>query len=79
MPKLFSSNVKVLMREKKVTIEQVVQQHGLSRATLHKLRQNEGISECRLSTLGRIADALGVSTKELYDEQEDPTPHDANN
>ena len=55
------------MKEKKITIEQIVQQHGLSRATLHKARQDEGISECRLSTLGRIANALDVPVKELFD------------
>ena len=68
MGKIFTSNVKALMKEKKMTIEQIVQQHGLSRATLHKARQDEGISECRLSTLGRIAQALDVGTKELYEE-----------
>ena len=35
-----------------------------------KARQDEGISECRLSTLGRIGGALGVRTKRLYDEGE---------
>ena len=64
----FTSNIKALMKEKKITIEQIVKSEGLSRATLHKLRQDSGISECRLSTLGRIAQALEVKTKDLYEE-----------
>lgn len=33
-----------------------------------KARQDGGIAECRLSTLARLADGLGVATKDLYDE-----------
>jgi len=65
---MFTSNVKALMKRKKVTVREIVASTGLSSATIHKARQDEGIAECRLSTLGRIGGALGVKTKRLYDE-----------
>ena len=68
---MFTSNVKALMKRKKMTVRDMVSSTGLSSATLHKARQDEGISECRLSTLGRIGGALGVRTKRLYDEGEE--------
>ena len=40
--------------------------------TLTKARQDSGISECRLSTLGRIANALEVPVKTLIDGEYEP-------
>ena len=60
------------MKDKDVTIRQISAASGLSSATIHKLRDDDGISECRLSTLGRIGAALGVKTKRLYDETDGP-------
>ena len=68
----FRSNVKKIMKDKKVTIRDAVEASGLSSATIHKLRENEGITECRLSTLGRIATALGVPVKTLFDGEWEP-------
>ena len=68
----FRSNVKNIMKDKKVTIRDAVEASGLSSATIHKLRENEGITECRLSTLGRIATALGVPVKTLFDGEWEP-------
>lgn len=65
----FKSNVKELMKKKKLTMQTLSEQEGLSSATINRARQDEGIAECRLSTLGRIATALGVSTKKLYEEE----------
>lgn len=65
---MFKSNVKKIMNEKKVTIRDAVEVSGLSSATIHKLRDDEGISECRLSTLAKIGSALGIKTKRLYEE-----------
>jgi len=67
---MFASNVKALMKRKKMTVRDMASSTGLSSATLHKARQDEGIAECRLSTLARIGAALGVKTKRLYDEVE---------
>ena len=68
----FRSNVKKIMKDKKVTIRDAVEASGLSSATIHKLRETEGITECRLSTLGRIATALGVPVKTLFDGEWEP-------
>ena len=69
---MFVSNVRKLMEDKGKTFQDVVKESGLSRQTIHKARQDDGISECRLSTLGRIGAALGVKTKRLYDEPDGP-------
>ena len=60
------------MNEKKITIRDAVEISGLSSATIHKLRDDEGIAECRLSTLSKIGSALGVKTKWLYEEVDGP-------
>ena len=62
---MFTSNIKRLMEEKKVTFR-ALEGCGVSRQTIHKARQDSGISECRLSTLGRIANALEVPVKTLF-------------
>ena len=67
---MFTSNIKALMKKKKITIRELAAASGLSAVSINKARQDEGISECRLSTLGRIGTALGVRTKRLYDEGE---------
>jgi Predicted transcriptional regulator len=69
---MFRSKVKETMKSKGTTIRDLVAETGLSSKTINKARQDEGISECRLSTLARIAQALGVSTKDLYEETSIP-------
>ena len=61
------SNLKKLMKEKKITMKQLEDMTGMSPSTINKARQDDGIAECRLSTLGRIATALGVPVKTLFD------------
>lgn len=65
---MFTSKIKDLMKNKKITMRDLSEQSGVSVVTLNKARQDEGISECRLSTLAKIGSALGVKTKRLYDE-----------
>ena len=65
---MFTSKVRDAMKAKDITIRDLVAETGLSSKTVNKARQDDGIAECRLSTLGRIAEALEVGTKELYDE-----------
>jgi len=74
---MFSSNLKGLMQERGVTFQNLVEKSGLSRQTIHKARQDEGIAECRLSTLGRIAYALNVPVKKLFDGEWEPQSHDS--
>ena len=69
---IFRSNVKEIMKKKKITMKELEEKTGMSSRTIYKVRQDDGISECRLSTLGRIGEALGVKTKRLYDETDGP-------
>ncbi|MDR1241801.1 MAG: helix-turn-helix domain-containing protein [Deltaproteobacteria bacterium] len=71
---MFTSNIKEIMKKKKMAIRDMVAVTGLSSKTINKARQDDGISECRLSTLARIGGALGVKTKRLYDETDGPAP-----
>ena len=73
---MFVSNVKKIMKNSGIKTVNLSQQTGLSSATIAKARSDSGIAECRLSTLGRIANALEVPMKELFDgeyEQSDMT------
>ena len=67
---MIRSNIKILMKEKKLNVREFAEMKGMSTATINKARRDNGILECRLSTLVRIADALGVKTKRLYEEVE---------
>lgn len=73
---IFKSNVREIMKRKGVTIRDLAATCEVSAATINKARQDESISECRLSTLGHIADALGVKAKRLFDEVEEDPHHD---
>lgn len=66
----FISNIKKLMKQKRITAKQVEAATGISSRTLAKARSDEGILECRLSTLIRIANALGVDVKVLFENAE---------
>ena len=68
---MFTSNVRRLMMEKEKTFR-ALEGCGVSRQTIHHARQDEGIGDCRLSTLGRIANALDVPVKELFDGEYEP-------
>ncbi|MDR2489721.1 MAG: helix-turn-helix transcriptional regulator [Desulfovibrio sp.] len=70
---MFTSKIKEIMKDKDVTIRDIVAVSGLSSATLHKARSDVDISECRLSTLGRIAHALDVPVKALFDGEYEPS------
>lgn len=61
------------MEEKKLTTRSTAEKAGVSKQTLLTARTDEGISECKLSTLARISAALGVKTKRLYEETDAPT------
>ena len=59
------------MKEKKLDVREFSELTGMSTATINKARRDNGILKCRLSTLVRIADTLGVKTKQLYEEVEE--------
>jgi DNA-binding Xre family transcriptional regulator len=64
---MFKSNVKKIMKDSGIRTVFLSEKTGLSSATIAKARQDAGIAECRLSTLGRIANALEVPVKTLFD------------
>ena len=64
---MFASNINAILSKKKMKPIELVRLSGVSRPALLKARSDAGISECRLSTLGRIANALEVPVKELFD------------
>ena len=70
---VFISNIKMLMKQKKITAKQIEATTGISSRTLAKARTDEGILECRLSTLIRIAEALGVDVKETFERKKEET------
>ena len=65
---MIKSNLKEIMERLDVTYKRLEEKTGVSGQTITRAR-GEMISECRLSTLETIAKALGVSTKDLYDEK----------
>ena len=69
---MITSNIKMLMNQKKLTMRDMETLTGMSLRTLNKTRQDGGVAECRLSTLGRIATALGVPIKKLFDGEWEP-------
>ena len=62
---MFRSNVNQLLEEKGMSTYALAEKSGISRQSLFKARQDAGISECRLSTLARIARALDSVVKLL--------------
>lgn len=65
---MLKSNLKEIMERLNVTYKQLEEKTGISSQTITRAR-GDMISECRLSTLETIAKALGVTTKDLYDEE----------
>ena len=64
---MFHSNIKEIMGRKGITLRKLVELSEVSKQTIVKARSDSGISECRLSTLGRIANALEVPLKDLFE------------
>ena len=61
------SNLSTLMNDQKITIRELVKKTGVSSATIQKAR-DERIEHCRMGSLKKIADALGVKVQELFEE-----------
>ena len=66
---MLKSNIKDLMTQKNSTIRGLAVETGISTKTIIRARSDKWIAECRLSTLRRIAEALGVEVKELFEEE----------
>lgn len=66
------SNLSEIMREKGVTIRTLVGITGISSATIQKVRDHR-IEFCRVGTLKKIADALGVSISDIIVDHDEAT------
>lgn len=64
---MIKSKLKIIMKEKGVTVRQFVEKTGLSSATITNVR-NGRITKCRLHVLEVIAEGLGVKVKDLFEE-----------
>ncbi len=54
-----------IMKQKRINIYQLIELTGLSKETITRARDHR-IQHCSLLTLKKIADALEVSTQDLY-------------
>lgn len=68
---MFKSNIRELMNKKNKTVRSLSKDTGLSTLTVFRATQDNTIGGCQLNTLAKIADALGVKTKRLYEEVEE--------
>lgn len=60
------------MDKNNITVREMVEKTGMSSRTIQRAVKDETIDTCELGTLARIGAALGVKTKRLYDEVEEP-------
>ena len=65
---MISSNIKMMMKDQGITIRDLMGRTSLSNETILRAR-SEKIRLCRLETLETIAAALGVGTKDLFEEE----------
>ena len=66
--------VKAILKDKQMTLNDLAQKLGVSRQALYLQINNNP----RISTLQRIADALGVPVGQLFDQAPQPTNADNN-
>ena len=60
-----TSNLVQLMEQRNMTIRALAEQTGVSSATIQKARDSR-IEQCRVGSLKKIADALGVGIQDLF-------------
>jgi len=65
------SKLSIFMADQKMTIRELVKKTGVSSATIQKARDSR-IEQCRMGSLKKIADALGVSVLDLFEESDIP-------
>ena len=56
------------MAMQNMTIRDLAQKTGVSSATIQKARDSR-IEQCRVGSLKKIADALGVKVQDLFEEE----------
>ena len=63
------SKVSEIMKEKKISVRALVASTGLAIQTIMNARDDIKMLTCGLGTLETIARALGVSVKDLFEEE----------
>lgn len=61
------SYLKKIMHDRGVTVREMALRSGLDVTTIMRARNDHHITSCTLDTLARIAEALSVNTKDLYE------------
>ena len=64
------SNLKKIMKDKKVTVRNLSEKTGISIQTIMNARDNKKICSCSLGKLQKIARALDCKVKDLFIEDE---------
>jgi len=64
----YKSHVRALMEEKGVSLRELSKKSDVSLQTVINARSDEKIAGCSLATLGKLAEALDVPTKALFEE-----------
>jgi DNA-binding Xre family transcriptional regulator len=72
------SNVREIMEQNSITLRALEDKTGLAQVTILRSRKDDMIEKCSLGTLKVIARALGVSVKDLFEDDitEDPPTRD---
>jgi len=65
---LLRSKIDDLLWTSKVKVTELIRRTGLAPETISRARKSETMPSCTLKTLNLIAQALGVKTKDLYEE-----------
>lgn len=73
---MFISNISEIMNKKGKTIRGISEEAGIALGTVHRATQDDTIGGCQLNTLGRIASALEVPVKDLFDGEHEAPRHD---
>ena len=63
--KIISHRIKTLRKERKLTLEQLAYQSGISKGGLSEIERN--MKEPRAYTILRICNGLGISMSEFFD------------
>ena len=67
------SNLERIMKDKKMTIRALEQRAEVNNVTILKARKDSEIARCTLATLEKLADALGVSVHDLFNDEKSST------
>ena len=67
MENLLSQNVRRICKERKLTMKELARQMGVDPAALNRALGGN----CRYDTMQKMANALGVSLKSLFEPQDD--------